>query len=610
MSSEILLNTIRNVVAIDRATFACTTGLQLGQSVYFSDPAANRILKLTGFSRPESDGRWTDGTQATIDLKLAPESFETGRLRLHIMPFVTEDRGQTLRLRCGEGPEQVVEFSPGTLAWRMVNLSLAGARADTLVRIQIDLAHMFVPSKVGTGPDPRPLGVMIRAIEVVSNAAAEDLVRLAAGDSISLSSPDAEGMVRLAGFNGPDPNGRWTDSTLATIDLKLAPESVEMGRLRLHLMPFVTEDKGQTLRLRCGEGPEQVVEFSPGTLAWRIVDLPLAGVQADGHAQIQLVVGQTFVPLKLGMSPDPRALGVMVQKIELLSDAEPDRVYEQVGEQPRELPAQSTLDAENLAPIAVGSSISLASPDAGRIIRLTGFGGLEPDGQWTVGNAATIALRLATHPGKGHLRLYFTPFVTPHAGQSIRVKCGDGKELTRSYPPGLRRETILDLPLSRTTSNGEISISITIDAPNSPASVGLGADERQLGIQLHRVEFVTGFSRSISFARWALRPFIRPVRAFLTRPLVERLTQLDKQMRERDAVSERMFTDQTNALRTELARVTDEGVAKQGTKLAEWARLINDGLVKQGAQVDVVAEWARLINDGLVKQGAQVDVVL
>src|SRR5262249_23225111 len=300
----------------------------------------------------------------------------------------------------------------------------------------------------------------------------------------------------------------------------------------------------------------------------------------------------------------------MVQKIELLSDAEPDRVYEQVGEQPRELPAQSTLDAENLAPIAVGSSISLASPDAGRIIRLTGFGGLEPDGQWTVGNAATIALRLATHPGKGHLRLYFTPFVTPHAGQSIRVKCGDGKELTRSYPPGLRRETILDLPLSRTTSNGEISISITIDAPNSPASVGLGADERLLGIQLHRVEFVTGFSRSISFARWALRPFIRPVRAFLTRPLVERLTQLDKQMRERDAVSERMFTDQTNALRTELARVTDEGVAKQGTKLAEWARLINEGFVKQGAQVDVVAEWARLINDGLVKQGAQVDVVL
>src|SRR5262245_61432499 len=186
MLSEILLNTIRNVVAIDRATSACTTGLQLGQTVYFSDPAANRILKLTGFSRPESDGRWTDGTQATIDLKLAPESFETGRLRLHMMPFVTEDKGQTLRLRCGEGPEQVFQFSPGTLAWRMVDLPLVGVRADKLVRIQIDVAHMFAPSKVGTGPDLRPLGVMIRRIEVVYNAATDDLVVLAPGYSISL----------------------------------------------------------------------------------------------------------------------------------------------------------------------------------------------------------------------------------------------------------------------------------------------------------------------------------------------------------------------------------------------------------------------------------------
>ena len=174
MSSEILLNTIRNVVAIDRATSACTTGLQLGQTVYFSDPAANRILKLKGFSRPESDGRWTEGTQATIDLKLAPESLKTGRLRLHLMPFVSAEKGQTLRLRCGEGPEQVVEFSPGTLAWRTVDLPLAGVRADTLVRIQIAVAHMFVPSEVGIGPDLRLLGVKIRHIELLTDAV-EDL---------------------------------------------------------------------------------------------------------------------------------------------------------------------------------------------------------------------------------------------------------------------------------------------------------------------------------------------------------------------------------------------------------------------------------------------------
>src|SRR5262249_35809911 len=140
---------------------------------------------------------------------------------------------------------------------------------------------------------------------------------------------------------------------------------------------------------------------------------------------------------------------------------------------------------------------------------------LESDGRWTDGNSATIMLRVANPTSNGCLRLYFTPFVTPHTGQSIRVKCGDGPALTRRYSAGLRRQTLLDLPLNRVNTNGEISISITIDAPNSPASVGLGADERQLGIQLHRLELVAGFSRFASTGRRALRRLITSVRSVL-----------------------------------------------------------------------------------------------
>src|SRR5262249_50276862 len=317
MPSEILLKTIRNVVAIDHATSAYSNGLRIGETIHLSDPAANRILKLTGFSRPQSDGRWTDGPVATLDVKLASAPVEMGRLRLHMLPFVTEDKGQSLRLRCGEGPEKTVEFLPGTLAWRTVDLPLTGVHSDTFIRIRIAVGQMFVPSKLGISPDPRALGVLIRKLELLTDAV-DELLPLAPGNSINLGSPDLDHIVRLAGFSGPHPDGRWTDGTVATINLKLPPETIQKGRLRLHVMPFVTEKNGQSLRLRCGEGPEKVVEFSPGNFAWRTVDLPLAGAQADGHAQIQLVIGQTFVPLKLGMSSDPRALGVMVQKIELL----------------------------------------------------------------------------------------------------------------------------------------------------------------------------------------------------------------------------------------------------------------------------------------------------
>jgi hypothetical protein len=544
------------------------------------------------------------------------------------MPFVTEEKGQTLQLRCGEGPEQVLEFSPGTLAWRIVDLPLAGVQADGHAQIRLVIGHTFVPSKLGMGPDLRALGVMIRQIELLTDAV-EDLLPLAAGNSINLSSPEVDHMVRLAGFSEPDPDGRWTDGTVATIDLKLAPESIEMGRLRLHVMPFVTEEKGQTLQLRCGHGQERAVEFAPGAFAWETVDLPLADVRADGLTRIYIAVGHTFLPSKLGISADARALGVMIRQIELLSDTVPDLACAQTEEST----TSSSLVAEDLVPLAVGTSISLASPDAERTIRLTGFSGLESDGRWTDGSTATIAVRLGAHARKGHLRIYFTPFVTSHTGQSIRVKCGDGPELIRRYSAGPRRQTLLDLPLNRVEPNGEISISIKIDAPNSPASVGLGADERRLGIQLHRLEFVAGFSRFTSTGRRALRRLITPLRPvllksrdFFAHPLVERLGQLDNQIRQHgDAVHamttdsfarvERLVTERLNALQTEVAHLSNEGFATQATQInalqAELERLTDEGFAKQVTQLNALrAELAQVTNEGLVKQGAQVDAVL
>ena len=163
MSSEILLNSIRNVISIDRATSTFSSGLRVGQTVYLSDPHAGRTLKLTGFSMPELGGRWTDDAMASISLKLAPDSDGIVGLRLHMMPFVTQTEGQTLRFRYGNAGEQVAHFSPGAAAWTTIDLPFEDTRPAALARIQIEVGQTFVPSKLGMGPDPRKLGVMIRA---------------------------------------------------------------------------------------------------------------------------------------------------------------------------------------------------------------------------------------------------------------------------------------------------------------------------------------------------------------------------------------------------------------------------------------------------------------
>jgi hypothetical protein len=224
MASEVLLNTIRNAVAIDRAIFAWSNGLRVGQTIDLSDPNADRMLKLKGFSVPEAGGRWTDCATASIDLKLSPESERIGHLRLHIIPFVTATKGQTLRLCCGTAQEQVVHFPPGEFAWQTVDLPIGDLRADRLARIQIAVDHTFVPSELGLSSDSRALGVMIRQIKFLGDAVpnrveeqvrepskeplkpskVQDLVPLALGSSISLASPDAEQLVRLTGFSRPE----------------------------------------------------------------------------------------------------------------------------------------------------------------------------------------------------------------------------------------------------------------------------------------------------------------------------------------------------------------------------------------------------------------------
>ena len=154
------------------------------------------------------------------------------------------------------------------------------------------------------------------------------------------------------------------------------------------------------------------MHFSPGAFAWTTVDLPLGDVRADALARIQIEVGHTFVPSKLGLGSDSRALGVMIRQIELLADAVADRVDEQVGEQiGNGSGVADTVIASGRGPCAaqLGSTISLASPDAERMIRLAGFSGLEPDGRWTDGETATVAIRVGNHTGKGRLQ---TPFHT------------------------------------------------------------------------------------------------------------------------------------------------------------------------------------------------------
>ncbi len=83
------------------------------------------------------------------------------------------------------------------------------------------------------------------------------------------------------------------------------------------------------------------------------------------------------------------------------------------------------------------------------MVRLTGFGGLEPRADGPIGEMATVALRLGEPTGKGRLQTSFHAIchVTYGAIDSGEVRRWAGAY--RVYSAGPRRKTLLDLPLSR-----------------------------------------------------------------------------------------------------------------------------------------------------------------
>src|SRR5262245_5563942 len=340
-SFEILRRTIRNVVSGDLANSA--DRLRQGQALHLSDPAAARMLKLAGFSAAEPGGRWMDRHKASIDIWLLPESGGPGRLRLHVMPFVTEELGQTLRVRwSSSGDEKVVDVPPGVHAWKTVDLPLAERRNNEHVRIDLAVERTFVPTELGLSADARALGVMIRQIEFLFDAGPErvetddgaqtvpsrnssagqarELVPLLPGGSVSLASPNAEQAVRLSGVSWAESDGRWTDQLQASIGLRLVTETLGVARLRVQLIPFVADDLGQTIRLSCGGADEAVVRFSRDAVARDSVELRIGEPSADGLLRIQVAVDRLFVPSQLGIGSDPRALGVKIREVELLAD--------------------------------------------------------------------------------------------------------------------------------------------------------------------------------------------------------------------------------------------------------------------------------------------------
>ena len=128
------------------------------------------MLGLVGFSRPEQQGRWTDGAEAEIVLKAQNTPKKAMVLRVKIKPFLRESHNlQTVRV--WTGGEQVADWKfryPGDTKprWITIPLKKSDFEADGRIRVKFELPDANSVFRLDGKGDKRALGLFLYGMQV------------------------------------------------------------------------------------------------------------------------------------------------------------------------------------------------------------------------------------------------------------------------------------------------------------------------------------------------------------------------------------------------------------------------------------------------------------
>lgn len=149
-----------------------------------------------------------------------------------------------------------------------------------------------------------------------------------------------------------------------------------------------------------------------------------------------------------------------------------------------------------LQPVKVGEPVSFAQADnPERVVRLTGFSGVEHWGAWTDGDLAMVEFKISSASAPTSLKLSLVPFLHRHHpevavelfinGTQIerrvfgQVVAGALSFVQQDWQVALPAEAVLGLSLT---------VGLRIENPVSPLQLGMSGDGRRLGLGLCLIE--------------------------------------------------------------------------------------------------------------------------
>src|SRR5262249_43885357 len=160
------------------------------------------------------------------------------------------------------------------------------------------------------------------------------------------------------------------------------------------------------------------------------------------------------------------------------------------------------------AVVTPGTFVDFRPTGRGAAYQAEGWSLPEEAGTWTNGPRASLAARLVEWPADDMmLQISAYPFLVKRRHPSLAVEVlANGVVVDRwsyRYPGGtgwvIRSARI---PASLLAASPVLKIELQIDQPAVPAALGVSTDDRQLGLFVSSVSFITGLSRGALIRSW------------------------------------------------------------------------------------------------------------
>ncbi|MGA1205894.1 MAG: DUF6311 domain-containing protein [Opitutales bacterium] len=270
-------------------------------------------------------------------------------------------------------------------------------------------------------------------------------------------------------LSGLEPFGKWTIEKQVLLTLHIPKQQANLD-LYLNSNPFVSAvAPSQDVRFFVDDELIGTATFQIGEkMPWEVLtQLPEDAIDENGLLKVRMELPKASSPQNSGQSDDPRTLGLFINSFGVI---------------PR-----------NDAPLPVlqeNQQISFAQKGSGNRYTQTGFSEPESDGIWTIGKLAKLAFYInKTKPGKTcFLKIDVSSFVNDlHPELRCRAWVNERVVSTLTFTQ-LDPNQMITIPLKQ--ENGPVSVTLEMENPVSPLSLGISADPRNLGLYLRDMRLV------------------------------------------------------------------------------------------------------------------------